>query len=56
MDAKTLQGDLQSLGFTPSLKWKRRLGDEEPNHKMTERNESGWLVGEVKKSRRGEVG
>ena len=35
---------------------KRRLGDEEPAHKMTELNESRWLVVEVKKAQRGEVG
>ena len=44
MDTKALQNDLQSLGFTPSLenlKWERRLGDEEPAHKITDRKESG---------------
>ena len=38
VNAKALQEDLQSLGFTPrqpNLKWKR-LGDEVPAHKMTE--------------------
>ena len=33
-----------------------RLGDEDLAHKTTERNESEWLVEEVKKPQRGEVG
>ena len=43
MDVKTLQQELQSLGFTSSLakpKMGRRLGDKGPAHKMRERNES----------------
>ena len=39
VDAKALQDDLQSLGFTPCLakpEIEGRLGDEEPAHKMTE--------------------
>ena len=32
---------LVSLQVWPNLKWERRLGDEEPAHKMAERNESG---------------
>ena len=34
-------GILVSLQVWPNLKWERRLGDEEPAHKMTGRNESG---------------
>ena len=40
----------------PILKWKKRLGDEKPAHKMTERNESEELVGEVENPQRGELG
>ena len=32
---------LVSLHVWPNLKWRRRLGDEWPVHKMTDRNESG---------------
>ena len=32
---------LVSLQVWPNLKWERRLGDEEPADKMTERNGSG---------------
>ena len=38
MDAKAFQEDMQSLGFTPNLKWERRLGDEGPAYKITESN------------------
>ena len=44
VNAEALQDDLRSLGFTPSLaepEMERRLEDEEPAHKMKERNESG---------------
>ena len=42
VDAKALQEDLESLGLVwPDLKWEKRLGDENPAHRMTERNESG---------------
>ena len=44
MDAKALQDDLQSLGFTPSLvkpEMESKLGKQEPIHKMTEQNDSG---------------
>ena len=34
-------GILVLLQVWPNLKWERRLGDEEPAHKMTGRNESG---------------
>ena len=54
--SRTICRVLVSLQVWPNLKWKRRLGDEEPAHKMTERNESGRLVGEVSKHQRGEVG
>ena len=37
-----------SLQVWPNLKWKR-LGNEGPAYKMTERNESEWLVGEMEK-------
>ena len=40
----------------PNLKWERRLGVKEPPHEMTERNESGRLVGEEEKPEREEVG
>ena len=40
MDAKPLQDDLQSLGFTPSLAkheiGKEILGNEKPAHKIKE--------------------
>ena len=32
---------LVSLQLWPNLKWERRLGDERPAYKMSERNESG---------------
>ena len=38
MEAKTLQDDLKSLGFTPSLakpEMEKEVGDEEPAYKMT---------------------
>ena len=44
MEAEAFQEDLESFGFTPSLakpEMERRLGDEGPTHKMTERNKSG---------------
>ena len=44
MDENALQDDLQSLGFTSSLakpEMGKSLGDKEPAHDMTERNESG---------------
>ena len=50
MDAKAFQEDLKSLGFTPSIakpEMGRKLGEERPAHKMTERNESGSFIGEV---------
>ena len=40
---KAHEEDMQSLDYTQvwsNLKWKRRLGDEEPAHKMIGRNES----------------
>ena len=43
MDAKALQEDLESLGFTPSPakpEMGKRMRNEKPTHKMTERNES----------------
>ena len=43
MNAKALQEDLQSLGFTPSLakpEKGKRLGDEEPDAGIVERNET----------------
>ena len=43
VDAKALQDDLQSLSLTPCLakpEWEKELENEEPAHKMTERNES----------------
>ena len=58
MDAIALEEDLKSLGFTPSLA-KPKMGrweDKSAAHKKSERNESGWLVGEVETSQRGEVG
>ena len=39
MDAKALQDDLQSLGFTPNLaklKMEKEIEDEESAHKMKE--------------------
>ena len=59
MDAKALQDDLQSLGFTSSLakpEMGKEVGRRRATHKMKEWNESWWLVGEVKKPRRVEVG
>ena len=44
VDAKTLQKYLQSLDFTPrrpNVTWKRRLGDEGPAHKVTEKMSQG---------------
>ena len=44
VDAKALQDDLQSLGFTPSLakpEMGKEVGDKVPALKMTERNEPG---------------
>ena len=43
MDAKALQDDLQSLGFTPSLakpEMGKDVGSIAPIHEMTKRNES----------------
>ena len=44
MDAKALQYDLQSLGFTPSLaktEVGKKVGDEELAHRIKEKKESG---------------
>ena len=38
--SRTICRVLVSLQVWPNLKWERRLGDEEPAHKMTEQNES----------------
>ena len=48
MDTKAVQELLRSLGFTPSLakpEMGKEVGDKEPAHKMTEQNESEWLIG-----------
>ena len=45
---------LVSLQVFPALKWEKRLGDKGPAHKMTGRNESGWLVGEIETPQREE--
>ena len=37
--SKTICRILVSFQVWPNLKWESRLGDEEPAHKMTERNE-----------------
>ena len=58
MDAKAPQKDLQSLLFTPNLAKPEnleKLGDEEPAHKMTERNKLGRLLGEVETSQKRKV-
>ena len=44
MDAKALQEDLQSPGFTPSLtkpKLEKESGRRRPAHKMKQRNDPG---------------
>ena len=44
MDAKALQDNLKSLGFTPSLakpEIGKEVGRKKPAHKMIERNKSG---------------
>ena len=49
MDAKALQENLQSFGFTPSLvklEMEMEIGRQKAAHKMTERNESGCVAGE----------
>ena len=59
VDAKILQKNLQSLHFTPSLakpEMETEVGRQRAAYKMTERNESELLVGEVEMPQRGDEG